>query len=417
MAAVVRKQLHLAARLPGIHNVTVWSDPRSRSQIAIDSFVRLAQTAERGKFDFFFLAEGLRLREHKGDFYDLDVVGRPENLTVLAALSPVTSRLGLAATVNATFNEPYEVPRRLATLDRLSGGRAAWNVVTGFDAFTGENFRRGGFLAEADRYSRAAEFLHRARELWDSWADDAVRADVRAGEFVHSGAGLFARRGRRFDIAGAIQHATRTAGASRRHPGRGVRGGPGVRRGRRLRPGVAAAPHAGGDRPGISARGPQVPAGVALRTHRSPLSSGTCRSLGATFVRWRAKGPRVYHWAALQITSIEDFDGEMPTHQRWALALRSISKPEEIAYYLAYAPLETTVEHLVRVAGMRWAIEEAFQAAKSECGLDQYEVRRYTGWMRHITCHYRRRLHTIEAAARESEHRPDPNHYTHPNCP
>ncbi|MBZ9644518.1 IS701 family transposase [Streptomyces sp. PSKA30] len=98
-----------------------------------------------------------------------------------------------------------------------------------------------------------------------------------------------------------------------------------------------------------------------------------------------AKGPRVYHWAALQIASIEDFDGEMPTHQRWALARRSISKPDEIAYYLAHAPQGTDVGHLVRIAGMRWAIEEAFQAAKNECGLDQYEVRRYTGWMRHIT--------------------------------
>lgn len=141
MAAVARKQLHLAAQLPGIHNVTVWSDPRSWSQIAIDSFVRLAQTAERGKFDFFFLAEGLRLREHEGEFYELDVVGRPENLTVLAALSAVTSRLGLAATVNATFNEPYEVARRLATVDHLSGGRAAWNVVTSFDTFTGDAHR------------------------------------------------------------------------------------------------------------------------------------------------------------------------------------------------------------------------------------------------------------------------------------
>jgi SRSO17 transposase len=107
--------------------------------------------------------------------------------------------------------------------------------------------------------------------------------------------------------------------------------------------------------------------------------------VGETFVRGWREGPRIYHWAALQITSTEDFDGEMPTHQRWALARRSINKPEEIANYLAYAPLGTTVEHLVRVAGMRWAIEEAFQAAKNECGLDQYEVRRYTGWMRHIT--------------------------------
>ncbi|MFF9770296.1 NtaA/DmoA family FMN-dependent monooxygenase [Streptomyces sp. NPDC014636] len=201
-AAAGRKQMHLAAQLPGIHNVTVWSDPRSKSQIAFDSFLHLARTAERGRFDFFFLAEGLRPREHKGRLYDLDVVGRPENLTQLSALAAVTTRLGLAATVNATFNEPYEVARRLATLDHLSGGRSAWNVVTSFDAFTGENFRRGGFLAEADRYGRAAEFLATARELWDSWADGDVRADAAAGTFVRPGAGRFAHHGRHFDISG-----------------------------------------------------------------------------------------------------------------------------------------------------------------------------------------------------------------------
>ncbi|WP_210636723.1 NtaA/DmoA family FMN-dependent monooxygenase [Streptomyces sp. GESEQ-13] len=197
-----RKQVHLAAQLPGIHNVTVWSDPRSGSQIALDSFVRLARTVERGKFDFFFLAEGLRLREHKGKVYDLDIAGRPENLTVLGALAAVTTHLGLAATVNTTFNEPYEVARRLATLDRLSGGRAAWNVVTSYDAFTGENFRRGGFLAEADRYTRAAEFLTVARTLWDSWADDDLRADPATGEYARAEAGRFAHRGRHFDISG-----------------------------------------------------------------------------------------------------------------------------------------------------------------------------------------------------------------------
>ncbi|MGW6919443.1 NtaA/DmoA family FMN-dependent monooxygenase [Kitasatospora sp. NPDC054939] len=196
------KQIHLAAQLPGIHHTTVWSDPRSESQIAFESFRRLAQTAERGKFDFFFLAEGLRLREHKGQVYDLDVAGRPESLTVLSALAAVTTRLGLAATVNATFNEPYEVARRLATLDHLSEGRAAWNVVTSFDAFTGENFRRGGFLAEADRYTRAAEFLATVRELWDSWGEDDVLADPAGGEFVRPGAGRFEHRGTHFDIAG-----------------------------------------------------------------------------------------------------------------------------------------------------------------------------------------------------------------------
>ncbi|RDG38233.1 NtaA/DmoA family FMN-dependent monooxygenase [Streptomyces corynorhini] len=202
MPTTRRKQVHLAAQLPGIHNVTAWSDPRSESQIAIGSFIRLAQTAERGKFDFFFLAEGLRLREHKGRIYDLDVVGRPENLTVLSALSAVTTHLGLAATVNATFNEPYEVARRLATLDHLSGGRSAWNVVTSYDAFTGENFRRGGFLDEADRYTRAAEFLGLTRELWDSWASGDLPADAERDEFVRPGAGHFAHRGRHFDVSG-----------------------------------------------------------------------------------------------------------------------------------------------------------------------------------------------------------------------
>ncbi|WP_432147657.1 NtaA/DmoA family FMN-dependent monooxygenase [Streptomyces sp. bgisy029] len=164
------RPMHLAAHFPGVNATTVWADPRSRSQIDFSSFVHLARTAERGKFDFFFLAEGLRLREHNGRVHDLDVVGRPESLTVLNALAAVTERLGLAATVNATFNEPYELARRLATLDHLSAGRAAWNVVTSSDAFTGENFRRGGYLDRADRYTRAAEFVATARELWDSWA-------------------------------------------------------------------------------------------------------------------------------------------------------------------------------------------------------------------------------------------------------
>ncbi|MEU0820070.1 NtaA/DmoA family FMN-dependent monooxygenase [Streptomyces mirabilis] len=185
----VRTRMHLAAHFPGVNSTTVWTDPRSKSQIDFASFEHLARTAERGLFDFFFLAEGLRLREHKGRIHDLDVVGRPESITVLNALAAVTERLGLAATVNATFNEPYELARRLATLDHLSGGRAAWNVVTSSDAFTGENFRRGGFLDRADRYARAAEFVATARELWDSWTPEGV-------------ARPFAHQGRHFDIAG-----------------------------------------------------------------------------------------------------------------------------------------------------------------------------------------------------------------------
>ncbi|MFG1621862.1 NtaA/DmoA family FMN-dependent monooxygenase [Kribbella sp. NPDC049227] len=196
------KQIHLAAHFPGVNNTTVWSDPESGSQIDFASFRHLAETAERGTFDFFFLAEGLRLREVKGRIHDLDVVGRPESLTVLSALAGVTTHLGLAATVNSTFNEPYELAKRLATLDHLSGGRAAWNVVTSWDAFTGENFRRGGYLDKADRYVRAQESLRIVRKLWDSWsADDLVLAQA-AGVFAREGAGAFADEGDHFSIRG-----------------------------------------------------------------------------------------------------------------------------------------------------------------------------------------------------------------------
>jgi FMN-dependent oxidoreductase (nitrilotriacetate monooxygenase family) len=179
-----RKQIHLAAHFPGVNNTTVWSDPDSGSQVDFSSFVHLAETAERGLFDFFFLAEGLRLREHRGRIHDLDVVGRPDTFTVLAALAAVTDRLGLIGTVNTTFNEPFEVSRQFATLDQLSDGRAGWNMVTSSDAFTGANFRRGGYLQYADRYVRAEEFITVARQFWDSWAADAVQADEATGVYV-----------------------------------------------------------------------------------------------------------------------------------------------------------------------------------------------------------------------------------------
>jgi FMN-dependent oxidoreductase (nitrilotriacetate monooxygenase family) len=179
-----RRPIRLAAHFPGVNNTTVWTDPCSGSQIEFDSFVHLARTAERGLFDFFFLAEGLRLREHRGRIHDLDVVGRPDTFTVLAALAGVTERIGLTGTINTTFNEPFEVARQFATLDHLSGGRAGWNMVTSSDAFTGANFRRGGFLDHADRYLRADEFLTVARQFWDSWEAEAVLADAEAGVYV-----------------------------------------------------------------------------------------------------------------------------------------------------------------------------------------------------------------------------------------
>jgi FMN-dependent oxidoreductase (nitrilotriacetate monooxygenase family) len=197
------KQVHLAAHFPGVNNTTVWSDPAAGSHIEFSSFVRFAQTAERGKFDFLFLAEGLRLREQNDQIYDLDVVGRPDTFTVLAALAAVTEHLGLAGTINSTFNEPYDVAKQFASLDHLSGGRAAWNVVTSWDAFTGKNFRRGGFLPQDQRYERARSFLHTAQELFDSWRGDEILANKDTGVFLSNpNPGEFAYQDAHFDIAG-----------------------------------------------------------------------------------------------------------------------------------------------------------------------------------------------------------------------
>ena len=93
-----------------------------------------------------------------------------------------------------------------------------------------------------------------------------------------------------------------------------------------------------------------------------------------------AKGPRVYDWAVVDIRPLRE-----PGKGHWLLARRSLAKPGELAYYVCFGPAETTLAELVRVAGTRWAIEECFEEAKGQVGLDQYEVRRWDGWYRHIT--------------------------------
>ncbi|MFH8790375.1 NtaA/DmoA family FMN-dependent monooxygenase [Streptomyces roseoverticillatus] len=214
-----RKQMHLAVHAPGAGNTTVWAlppagpattpakgspelrpggpparrSPCSGSHTDFSSFRHLAATAERGLFDFLLLAEGLRLPEHKGRIHDLDAVGRPEPITLLSALAGVTDRIGLAATADTTFHEPYELARRLASLDHLSDGRAAWNVVaSSSDAFAAENFRPGAaHLDRPECFARAAEFVVTARELWDSWTPGGVPRP-------------FAHHGRHFSVSGTF---------------------------------------------------------------------------------------------------------------------------------------------------------------------------------------------------------------------
>ena len=203
MSSQQRKQVILGAYLGGVNHHTAWWDPQAGSQIEFGSFEHTARTAERGKFDFFFLAEGLALRERAGQIFDQDIIGRPDTFTILASLAAVTEHLGLAGTINSTFNEPYELARQFATLDQLSGGRAAWNVVTSSDAFTGQNFRRGGYLDRAQRYERAEETVALVREIWDSWHSDDIVADKDSGRFLaRPEAGEFAFHGSQFDVSG-----------------------------------------------------------------------------------------------------------------------------------------------------------------------------------------------------------------------
>lgn len=198
-----RKQIVLAAHIGGVNEHTLWEHPDAGSQIDFSTFRQVAETAERGRFDYFFLAEGLALRERSGQVFEHDVAGRPDTVPVLAALAAVTEHIGLVGTLNATFNEPYELARQLATLDQLSGGRTGWNVVTSFDEFTGGNFRRGGFLPRSQRYERAGEFLDVARALWDSWPEGAIVADKESGRFLADPTvGAFAHSGTQFDIDG-----------------------------------------------------------------------------------------------------------------------------------------------------------------------------------------------------------------------
>ncbi|WP_372492180.1 LLM class flavin-dependent oxidoreductase, partial [Kineosporia corallincola] len=159
-------QVHLGVFYTGVGPQLVWSRPTERPHTAIETFVEVAQLLERGLFDAFFLGEGLRVRENRGQVLELDVAGRPDAITQLSALAAVTGRIGLVATQNTTYNYPADLARRLASLDLLSGGRAGWNVVTTDNAWTGANFRRGGWLPHERRYERATQFVETAKALW-----------------------------------------------------------------------------------------------------------------------------------------------------------------------------------------------------------------------------------------------------------
>jgi FMN-dependent oxidoreductase (nitrilotriacetate monooxygenase family) len=143
---------------------------------------RFAQTLERGRFDAFFMADHLAVLN-----MPLDALKRShtvtsfEPFTLLSALAMVTEHIGLVATGSTTFDAPYHVARRFASLDHISGGRAGWNIVTTSNPDAAKNFGLTDHMEHGERYARAREFYDVVTGLWDSWADDAFIRDVEAG--------------------------------------------------------------------------------------------------------------------------------------------------------------------------------------------------------------------------------------------
>ncbi|MGK5445130.1 LLM class flavin-dependent oxidoreductase [Micromonospora sp. URMC 105] len=177
------RTLHLNAFLMGVgHHEAAWRHPRTDPSRVGDvrHFVELARIAERGTLDSVFLADGLAV----GPAVRHNIQAVFEPLTLLAALATATEHIGLIATVSTTYNEPFNIARKFASLDHLSGGRAGWNIVTSAQAREAWNFNLDEHPAHADRYRRAAEFVDVATKLWDSWEDDALVLDAAAGVFA-----------------------------------------------------------------------------------------------------------------------------------------------------------------------------------------------------------------------------------------
>jgi FMN-dependent oxidoreductase (nitrilotriacetate monooxygenase family) len=171
---------------PGGSHVSGWRHRTSEPQrhVDIDYYARFAETAERGVFDTIFLADGLYFWDRFPSGVDHYGQTRLEPLTLLSALAARTSRIGLAATVSTTYNEPYHVARAIASLDHISRGRAAWNLVTSRYEEEARNFGGDEHLDHSLRYERGAEFVRVVQQLWDSWADDAILGDRDSGLFA-----------------------------------------------------------------------------------------------------------------------------------------------------------------------------------------------------------------------------------------
>src|SRR6201992_2812470 len=170
--------------------------------VSVDSFIRATAIGERGLLDAMFLADAPALTLFRADYFPQL---RYDPITLLSAIGMVTRQIGLIGTATATYNEPYELARRLATADHVTGGRIGWNVVTTHNAEAALNFGRDPHPEHDDRYARAAEFVEVTRRLWDSWPEDAVVGDRATGRWADSTRFAPADfHGQYYDVAGAL---------------------------------------------------------------------------------------------------------------------------------------------------------------------------------------------------------------------
>ncbi len=184
-----RRMMKLGAFLPAPgHHVAAWRLPDSHPQGVLDfAYYRdLVQTAERGMFDMIFLSDGAGVRTSYRNADELSRQGRMvhfEPLTLLSALAVHTEHIGLTATASTSYNEPFNIARKFASLDHLSGGRSGWNVVTSATDAEARNFNLDQQADHSTRYRRAREFMEVVAGLWDSWEDDAFLHDRESGRF------------------------------------------------------------------------------------------------------------------------------------------------------------------------------------------------------------------------------------------
>ncbi|OXI15690.1 LLM class flavin-dependent oxidoreductase [Burkholderia sp. AU15512] len=203
--------LHLGAFLyPTGHHIAAWRHPGSQADAGVDfrHYVRLAQAAEAAKFDLVFLADGVGTRGDDVEFLSRTAhsyIAQFEPLTLLSALAAVTERIGLVGTASTSFNEPFHIARKFASLDHISSGRAGWNLVTSSSEHEARNFNRDAHFDHAERYARAEEFADVVRGLWDSWDDDAFVRERASGRFFDpSKRHVLDHRGRFFQVRGPL---------------------------------------------------------------------------------------------------------------------------------------------------------------------------------------------------------------------